>query len=78
MLRAKLSGLSLSRFAQKAGDLPSLANPARRIRLARVFHAPAHKFWFPLGEMRFLLRSQTGHRVLLTPVANCARMPPPR
>jgi hypothetical protein len=31
---AKLSGLSLSCFAQKACDLPSSANPARRIRLA--------------------------------------------
>jgi hypothetical protein len=34
MLWAKRSELSLSGFAQKACDLPSLANPARRIRLA--------------------------------------------
>jgi hypothetical protein len=37
-------------FARKAGDFQSLENSARRIRLARVFHAPAHKFWCPAGR----------------------------
>jgi len=39
-LREKLSALLLSCIAPKAGGLPSLANPARRMRRARVFHAP--------------------------------------
>lgn len=34
MLRAKLSALSLSDCARKAGDFQSIENPARRIRLA--------------------------------------------
>ena len=41
--RAKLSALSLSCLAQKAGGLQSVANPARRIRLAPVLYAPENK-----------------------------------
>ena len=36
----KTSGPSLSCFAQKVGDLPSVANPARRIRRA-LFCTPS-------------------------------------
>jgi|ERR1022692_1093999 hypothetical protein len=42
--RENLSVPLLSCSAQKAGGLPSMANPTRRMRRARVFHAPAHDF----------------------------------
>jgi hypothetical protein len=39
-LRSKLSALTASCHAQKAGDLPSVANPARRSAPSPVSHAP--------------------------------------
>jgi hypothetical protein len=51
MLREKLSALSLSCFARKAGDLPSLANPARRMRLAHGLHAPSYVLAVSLSSL---------------------------
>jgi CoA-transferase family III len=35
-----------------------------------VFHAPAHKFGFPLGELRYLLRSQSVRHNVAHPWGN--------
>src|SRR6202050_2807392 len=47
--REKLSALLRSCNAQKAGGMPSMANPARRMRRALRFHAPSGDLESPLS-----------------------------
>jgi hypothetical protein len=65
MLRANLSGLLLSCSAQKAGDFQSIANPTRRIRLARGSHAPVNAYPFgPLAETNIMSASPSNQTTL--------------
>jgi hypothetical protein len=61
MLREKLSALSLSCTARKAGDSQSIENPARRIRLAPVLHAPSRDIEIPPSVTT--RRSRSGVRI---------------